>query len=178
MWNDWKRLCAPTANRRSSIAIKAPSSSTAFTDVLKPEGGVISRDGRGRVFDNIFVERLWRTVKHEDVYWKGYATLGELTVGLAEYFAFYHGERPHQSLGDQTLDVVYRTATGGGAMILDKFGGAGGEPPVERSGTGGSPPAEARSTPESTATAERTHSKTGGSTVPLLVKSNAQLKPN
>jgi putative transposase len=67
-------------------------------------------DGRGRVFDNIFVERLWRNVKHEDVYLKGYATMGELMVGLTEYFAFYNGERPHQSLGDQTPQVVYRTA--------------------------------------------------------------------
>ena len=59
---------------------------------------VISMDGRGRVFDNIFVERLWRNVKYEDVYLKGYARMGELMVGLAEYFAFYNGERPHQSL--------------------------------------------------------------------------------
>ena len=57
-------------------------------------------DGWGRVFDNIFVERLWRSVKHEDVYLKGYATMGELMVGLTKYFAFYNGERPHQSLSD------------------------------------------------------------------------------
>ena len=76
--------------------------SDAFTEVLKREGVVISMDGRGRVFDHIFVERLWRSVKHEDVYLKGYATVGELMVGLAEYFAFYNGERPHQSLGYQT----------------------------------------------------------------------------
>ena len=102
-------------------------------------------DGRGRVFDNIFVERLWRNVKYEDVYLKGYATMGELMVGLAEYFAFYNGERPHQSLGHKTPDVVYRTAIGGGAMIVDKFGGAGEEPPVPLRSTGVSSPAEARS---------------------------------
>ncbi len=130
--------------------------STAFTDVLKREGVVISMDGRGRVFDNIFVERLWRSVKHEDVYLKGYATLGELTVGLAEYFAFYNGERPHQSLSDKTPDVVYRTAIGGGALILDKFGGAGGESPVPLRSTGDSLPAEVRSTSESTATTKPT----------------------
>jgi putative transposase len=123
----------------------AQFTSEAFTGVLKREGVVISMDGRGRAFDNIFVERLWRSVKHEDVYLKGYATMGELTVGLAEYFAFYNGERPHQSLGQKTPDVVYRTAVGGGAMILDKFGGAVEEPPVERSGTGGSSTAEAKS---------------------------------
>jgi putative transposase len=67
--------------------------SAAFTGVLKREDIVISMDGRGRAFDNIFVERLWRSVKHEDVYLKGYASMGELLVGLAQYFAFYNGER-------------------------------------------------------------------------------------
>lgn len=95
--------------------------SEAFTEVLKREGVVISMDGRGRAFDNIFVERLWRSVKHEDVYLKGYAAMGELMVGLTEYFAFYNGERPHQSLGQRTPDVVYRTASGGGAVIVDRF---------------------------------------------------------
>jgi putative transposase len=128
--------------------------SEAFTGVLKREGIVISMDGRGRAFDNIFVERLWRSVKHEDVYLKGYATLGELTLGLASYFAFYNGERPHQSLNQQTPDVVYRTATGGGAMILDKFGGAVEDSPVERSGTGESSTAEAKSMTTATAKAK------------------------
>ena len=86
----------------------AQFTSEAFTGVLQREGIVFSMDGRGRAFDNIFVERLWRSVKHEDVYLKGYATMGELTVGLAEYFAFYNGERPHQSLGHKTPEVVYR----------------------------------------------------------------------
>jgi putative transposase len=95
--------------------------SDAFTGVLKREGIAISMDGRGRAFDNIFVERLWRNVKHEDVYLKGYATMIELTVGLAEYFTFYNGERPHQSLGHKTPDVVYKTAMGGGAVIVDKY---------------------------------------------------------
>ena len=124
----------------------AQFTSEAFTDVLTREGVVISRDGRGRVFDNIFVERLWRNVKHEDVYLKGYATMGELMVGLTEYFAFYNGERSHQSLGDQTPQVVYQTGIGGGAMIVDKFGGAGGGTPVPLRSTGVPPPAEARST--------------------------------
>lgn len=95
--------------------------SDAFTGVLKREGIAISMDGRGRVFDNIFVERLWRNVKYEDVYLKGYGTMIELTVGLAEYFTFYNSERPHQSLGQKTPDVVYSTASGGGAMIVDKY---------------------------------------------------------
>ena len=95
--------------------------SEAFIGVLKREGVVISMDGRGRAFDNIFVERLWRNVKHEDVYLKGYATMEQLMVGLTEYFVFYNGERPHQSLGYETPSVVYQSATGGGAMIVDKF---------------------------------------------------------
>jgi len=76
--------------------------------VLKREGIVISMDGRGRAFDNIFVERLWRNVKYEDVYLKGYASMVELTIGLTEYFTFYNGERPHQSLGHKTPDVANR----------------------------------------------------------------------
>ena len=95
--------------------------STAFTDVLKREGVAISMDGRGRALDNIFVERLWRTVKYEDVYLKGYANMAELMVGLAQYFAFYNAERPHQSLGYQTPDQVYRDGVGGGALIVDRF---------------------------------------------------------
>ena len=97
--------------------------SEAFTGVLTREGIVISMDGRGRAFDNIFVERLWRTVKYEDVYLKGYATMGELMIGLAEYFAFYNSERPHQALNHRTPAAVYRSATGGGALIVDKFSG-------------------------------------------------------
>jgi putative transposase len=98
--------------------------SHAFTDVLKREGVAISMDGRGRALDNIFVERLWRSVKHEDVYLKGYASMAELTVGLAQYFAFYNGGRPHQSLGYKTPAEVYASGQNGGAIIVDKFGGA------------------------------------------------------
>ena len=118
--------------------------SDAFTGVLIREGITISMDGRGRAFDNIFVERLWRNVKHEDVYLKGYGSMVELTFGLTEYFAFYNDERPHQSLGYRTPNTVYRTATGGGAMIVDKFGGAVAAPPVERSETGGAATATAK----------------------------------
>jgi putative transposase len=65
-----------------------PFTSHAFTGVLKREEIAISMDGRGRALDNIFVERLWRSIKHEDVYLKGYATMGELTLGQTQYFAF------------------------------------------------------------------------------------------
>ena len=130
--------------------------SVAFTGVLKREGVVISMDGRGRAFDNIFVERLWRDVKHEDVYLKGYATMGELTVGLAKYFVFHNGERPHQSLGYKTPDVVYQTAVGGGAVIVDKFGGAVEETPVPLRSTVVSSTADARSDAISEATTTAT----------------------
>jgi|APCry1669189241_1035207.scaffolds.fasta_scaffold16466_3 putative transposase len=92
-----------------------------FTDVLKREGITISMDGRGRAFDNIFVERLWRNVKYEDVYLKGYATVGELMLGLSEYFTLYNAERPHQALQNKTPDEVYKTAAGGGALIVQKY---------------------------------------------------------
>ena len=96
--------------------------SEAFTGVLKRHGIAISMDGRGRALDNIFVERLWRSVKYEDVYLKGYASVPDLLLGLADYFAFYNAERFHQSLDYLTPDEVYRTASGGGAKIVDKYG--------------------------------------------------------
>jgi putative transposase len=68
----------------------------------------ISMDGRGRCFDNIFVERLWRTVKQEEVYLKGYADVWEAETSLRKYFEFYNFRRPHQSLGYQTPAEVYQ----------------------------------------------------------------------
>ena len=84
-----------------------------FTGVLKSHGISISMDGRGRCLDNIFVERLWRSVKYENTYMKDYATMSELQQGLTEYFLFYNTERPHQSLDDATPAHVYLTASGG-----------------------------------------------------------------
>jgi putative transposase len=94
-----------------------------FVSCLKKADVAISMDGRGRALDNIFVERLWRSVKYEDIYLKGYATVPELRLGLTEYFEFYNTERPHQSLGYEVPDTVYKTAVGGGAYIVDKFSG-------------------------------------------------------
>ena len=130
--------------------------SEAFTGVLTRNGMAISMDGRGRAFDNIFVERLWRSVKHEDVYLKGYASMGELMLGLTEYFAFYNGERPHQSLDHKTPDVVYRTAIGGGARIVDKFPRAVEESPVPLRSTGDSSTATAKATAKATTKAKAT----------------------
>lgn len=82
--------------------------SEVFTAVLQGQGIAISMDGRGRALDNIFVERLWRSVKYEDVYLKGYADVPELLLGLTDYFVFYNTERSHQSLDYRTPDEVYR----------------------------------------------------------------------
>lgn len=95
--------------------------SDAFTGVLIERGVTISMDGRGRALDNIFVERLWRTVKYEEVYLKQHGSLPDLLMGLTRYFMFYNEERLHQSLDYKTPDMVYRRAVGGGAKIVDKF---------------------------------------------------------
>lgn len=82
--------------------------SVAFTSRLEAAGIVISMDGRGRALDNIFVERLWRTVKYEEVYLKAYQTVAEAIAGLEAYFRFYNEERLHQSLGYRTPAAIYR----------------------------------------------------------------------
>ena len=89
--------------------------------VLKVHGIAISMDGRGRAPDNIFVERLWRSVKHEDVYLIGYTTMSQLLIGLTEYFVSYNTGRPYQSLGYDTPDQVYHKASEGGIRVVDKY---------------------------------------------------------
>jgi len=79
-----------------------------YTDRLEEVGIQVSRDGRGRALDNVFVERLWRSVKYEDIYIKDYEQVPELESGLRAYFWFYDEERPHQSLDYQTPGDVYR----------------------------------------------------------------------
>jgi putative transposase len=81
--------------------------SEAFTSILQQAGVMISMDGRGQVFDNIFVERLWRSVKYEEVYLKDYGVVDEARRGLSDYFALYNTERLHQSLGYKTPAEVY-----------------------------------------------------------------------
>ena len=83
-----------------------------FLEPLQVAGVRISMDGKGRVFDNIFVERLWRTVKVEEVYLRDYQTVAEATLSLGRYFAFYNHERLHQALGYRTPAEVYRAAAG------------------------------------------------------------------
>jgi putative transposase len=78
-----------------------------FTNVLDKAGIQISMDGKGRCLDNIFVERLWRSVKYEEVYLKSYETVKEANNGLSAYFQFYDYKRPHQSLDYKTPAQVY-----------------------------------------------------------------------
>jgi putative transposase len=81
--------------------------SEGFTDILRSHGIKISMDGRGRWIDNVFIERLWKSVKYEDVYLKAYGSITEVRSGLREYFQFYNTRRRHQSLDRRTPDEVY-----------------------------------------------------------------------
>jgi putative transposase len=81
--------------------------SQAFTDVLKVHDIKISMDGKGRWIDNVFVERLWKSVKYEHVYLHAYQSVGEARQQLASYFSFYNTHRPHSSLGGITPDTAY-----------------------------------------------------------------------
>jgi putative transposase len=85
----------------------AQFTAAAFTERVERAGAAVSMDGRGRCLDNVFVERLWRAVKYEDVYIRGYETVAELERGLAAYFRFYNHDRPHQSLGYRTPAEVH-----------------------------------------------------------------------
>ena len=81
--------------------------SEVFTGLLKANGIAVSMDGKGRCVDNVFIERLWRTVKYEEVYLKAYESGSEARAGLAAYFEFYNTRRPHQALGYRTPAEVY-----------------------------------------------------------------------
>ena len=81
--------------------------SDSFTSVLKAHGVKISMDGKGRWVDNVFIERLWRSVKYEEVYLKAYQTMQEARQSLRSYFIFYNQSRFHQTLDYQTPDMVY-----------------------------------------------------------------------
>jgi putative transposase len=91
--------------------------SAAFTGVLASAGIKISMDGRGRWMDNVFIERLWRSLKHEDVYLKGYADGREAKVGLASWIAFYNEQRLHQALGYRTPMAVWRERMNSGKTV-------------------------------------------------------------
>ncbi len=104
-------LQAALAGGRSPEIVNADQgsqfTSEAFTGVLGAAGIAISMDGVGRAFDNIMVERLWRTVKYEDVYLRDYETPVESRLGLGRYFPYYNHQRRHRSLGRRTPASVY-----------------------------------------------------------------------
>ena len=81
--------------------------SRAWREALEARGIRLSMDGKGRWMDNVFVERLWRSLKYEEVYLKAYDTVAEARLGIGNYFSFYNRERRHQSLDRQTPDQVY-----------------------------------------------------------------------
>jgi putative transposase len=81
--------------------------STDFTKVLKHAEIAISMDGRGAWRDNVFVERLWRTIKYEEVYLRAYAGVTQARASIGRYLSFYNGKRPHSSLGGKTPDQAY-----------------------------------------------------------------------
>jgi len=87
----------------------AQFTSTAFTGVLEAAGVRISMDGKGRCMDNVFVERLWRSLKYEDIYLRAYATGSEARLGIGRWIAGYNTTRPHQALGYRTPDEVYKS---------------------------------------------------------------------
>jgi len=87
---------------------------SAWTGRLESAGVAVSMDGRGRCLDNVFVERLWRTVKYEDIDLRGYEAVPELLQGLGRYFPYYNEERLHQALDYRTPAAVYRQGRAGG----------------------------------------------------------------
>jgi putative transposase len=103
---DWKQPEIFNSDQGSQFT------STAFTGCLKASGVAISMDGRGRCLDNVFIERLWRTVKYEEVYLKDYASAWEAEDSLTAYFRFYSHERIHQALGYRTPAEVYGSTLG------------------------------------------------------------------
>ena len=82
--------------------------SEKFTGELEAHGIQVSMDGRGRCLDNIFIERLWRSLKYEEVYLKDYRVVREAQAGIRRWFQFYNHERPHQALGYRTPAAVYQ----------------------------------------------------------------------
>jgi len=98
--------------------------STQWTGLLEQASVAISMDGRGRVFDNIFVERLWRTLKYEEIYLKDYQDVDQARQNLAAYFHFYNQQRLHQALGYRTpAEVYFGTGKGSVPLAVDSVSG-------------------------------------------------------
>ncbi|MCP2136111.1 transposase InsO family protein [Rhizobium sp. SLBN-94] len=90
-----------------------------FTAVLKKAEIAISMDGKGAWRDNVFVERLWRSIKYEEVYLHAYKTVSEARVGIGRYLTFYNSRRPHSSLDRQRSGLLQRAGTNDGGGIIE-----------------------------------------------------------
>ena len=102
--------CRPIGQQRSCLRRSVESAqftSDDFTDTLKRHAITISMDGKGRYMDNIFVERLWRRIKYEEVYLSAYASVTEAKTGIGSWFGLYNEERQHHSLGYRTPPQAY-----------------------------------------------------------------------
>ena len=121
-------FCLTTLDAALKVAIPAIFNSDQgcqfttelFTTKVTKTGAQMSMDGKGRAFDNIFTERLWRTVKYEDIYIKDYESVQALRLGLVRYFEFYNTKRPHQALAYRTPAEVYWSRTPGVPMLARK----------------------------------------------------------
>ena len=96
--------------------------SEAFTQTLQEQRVQVSMDGKGRYLDNIFVERLWRSIKYEEVYLKAYQTVAEARTGINAYLEFYNRQRPHQALGYRTPAEVYQHGQEEGGAAAEEAG--------------------------------------------------------
>ena len=103
----WSERCRRGNQKFFDTLQGSQFTSEGFTSRMEAAEIRISMDGKGRALDNIFVERLWRTVKYEDIYLKRYETVPLLYAGLRDYFIFYNHYRPHQSLGGRSPADVY-----------------------------------------------------------------------
>ena len=104
----WRTPWRATASRRYSTPTRAQQfTGQTFTGALAGNGIAISMDGKGASRDNVFVERLWRSVKYEEVYLRAYDSVSEARASIGPYFDFYNGRRPHASLDGNTPDQAY-----------------------------------------------------------------------
>ena len=117
MWRN-RISCKWIRSHHQQLTAQAPNTDQgsqftrlAFTDGLKDARIQISMDGKGRWMDNVFIERLWRSLKYEQVYLAEYATGSDARAGIGWWIEFYNTRRPHSSLGDRTPDEAYNVGT-------------------------------------------------------------------